>query len=159
MIWAMIGLDIKTPLIFMPCNADSRNNGYIARSYLITLEEGLLPVYKPGRLFQQDNACIHIAYIMQDWFEMHRIWVIKQLAYSPDLNPIEYVQKVLKQQLYQLYPSLDELRNNKADIVVLRARIEEAWACINQALIYNLIASIPYRLEACQAACGWYTKY
>ena len=159
MVWTAIGLDVKTSLVFMPRDADSGNNGYTARSYLMTLEEGLLPVYEPGRLFQQDNARIHTAYITQDWFETHGIWVIKWPACSPDLNPIEHAWKALKQQLYQLYPSLDELRNNKADIVVLRARIEEAWARVDQALIRNLVASIPHRLEACRAAYGWYTKY
>lgn len=35
----------------------------------MTLEEGLIPVYEPGRPFQQDNARIYIARMRQEWFE------------------------------------------------------------------------------------------
>lgn len=159
MIWAAIGLDVKTPLVFVPRDPDSENNGYTAQSYLMTLEEGLIPVYEPGRPFQQDNARIHVARISQEWFETHGIWVIKWPPCSPDLNPIEHAWKALKQQLYQLYPNLDELKDNQADIAILKARIEEAWAHVDQALIRRLVASIPDRLQACRRARGWYTKY
>ena len=159
MIWAAIALDIKTPLVFMPRDPDSRNKSYTAQSYVMTLEEGLKPVYEPGRLFQQDNARIHLASVAQEWFEKHGIWVIDWPAHSPDLNPIEHAWKAMKQHLYRLYPNMHELKDNEADNAILKARIEEAWSYVDQAYIRNLVASIPNRLAACRRAQGWYTKY
>ena len=93
------------------------------------------------------------------WFENRGIWVIDWPPCSPDLNPIEHAWKALKHELYRLYPNLHELKNNEADIEVLRARIVEAWERVDQARIRRLVQSIPDRLNACRAAFGWYTKY
>ena len=159
MIWAAIGLEVKTPLVFIERDTDSIRNSFTAQSYLSALEEGLIPVYSLGRLFQQDNARIYLASLVQDQFETHRVQVIKWPACSPDLNLIKHAWKALKQQLYTLYPNLDELKNNEADLMVLRARIEEAWERVDQRLIRRLVALIPKRLRACKRAGGWYIKY
>ena len=42
-------------------------------SYIKYLEEGLLLIYKPGTIFQQDNAKIHVSIRMQEWFENYSI--------------------------------------------------------------------------------------
>jgi len=44
----------------------STTAGYNAQSYIWALEEGLLPVYQPGLVFQQDNAPIHTARITRN---------------------------------------------------------------------------------------------
>lgn len=73
------------------------------------------------------------------WFENRGIWVIDWPPCSPDLNPIEHAWKALKHELYRLYPNLHELKNNEADIEVLRARIVEAWERVDQARIRRLV--------------------
>lgn len=159
MIWAAVGLTQKTPLIFMRRDSDAERNGYTGRSYLWTLDEGLIPVYGPGQVFQQDNARIHLAGPVTDWFEEHGIWVIDWPPHSPDLNPIEHVWKALKEKLYNLYPTLGQLRNNERDIAILQARIREAWEQVDQVHIQRLVRSIPDRLRTCRRVQGWYTKY
>ena len=42
-------------------------------------------------LFQQDNAPVHKAYSVMDWFERNCIELVEHPPYSPDLNPIEHV--------------------------------------------------------------------
>ena len=59
MVWATFNLEIKTHLIFMLRDEENKRHGYISRSCISTLEDGLLPIYQPGQPFQQDNAQIH----------------------------------------------------------------------------------------------------
>ena len=49
----------RSNLVIMERDPESVRNGYSHKSYLKALEEGLLPVYKPGRTFLQDNAYIY----------------------------------------------------------------------------------------------------
>lgn len=62
---------------------DNTSNFYSQFLYK-TLEEGLV--------FQQDNAWIHTAMVVQD----HGIRVVKRPPHSPNLNPIERVWNMLK---------------------------------------------------------------
>ena len=151
MVQAAITFEIKTPLIFMLRDEENENHGYTARSFILALEDGLLPIYQPGQLFQQYNTQMHIAKIAKEQHEKHNIWVIGWPPCSPDLNPIEHVWKALKHGLYRLYPNLHAL-NNTADVEILKARIKEAWKYIYQAHIQKLVASIPARLDVCWVA-------
>jgi hypothetical protein len=92
MVWASIWLGGRTELIIIERDEDSRSRrGYTTKSYIETLEKGLLPFYAPGIIFQQDNAKIHRAKLTEEWFETHGIYVEDWPAHSPDLNPIEPV--------------------------------------------------------------------
>ena len=90
----------------MERDPSSPRNGYLARSYIDALEQALLPIYKPGRFFQQDNAKIHVVHVTQEWFEEHGIWVIDWPAYSPDMSLIEHVWKAQKGILYRAYSDI-----------------------------------------------------
>ena len=48
MVWAAISLETKTYLIFMVRDEENKNHEYTARSYILALEDGLLPIYKLG---------------------------------------------------------------------------------------------------------------
>ena len=69
----------------------SQRQGYTAKSYIATLEEGLKAVYEPPLRFQQDNASIHKAGITKTWFEENAISLLDWPPHSPDLNPIEHI--------------------------------------------------------------------
>ena len=45
---------------------ENENHGYTARSFILALEDGLLPIYQPGQLFQQYNTQMHIAKIAKE---------------------------------------------------------------------------------------------
>lgn len=66
MVWTEISFEIKTPLIFMLRDEENENHGYTARSFILALEDGLLPIYQPGQLFQQYNTQMHIAKIAKE---------------------------------------------------------------------------------------------
>ena len=80
--------------------------GFTTLSYLNALEEGLIPHYQPGMLFQQDNAKIHTSQRAQTWFESHGIHIINWPPHSPDLNAIEPCWMLLKRQVFRMRPDL-----------------------------------------------------
>lgn len=51
----------------------SSRGGYSIKSYLKSLEKGLISFYKPGKIFQQDNTRIHVSKEVQEWFKSHGI--------------------------------------------------------------------------------------
>ena len=95
----------------------------------------------------------------KEWFEEHGIQVIDWPVYSPDMNPIEYIQKAMKGILHWLHPEIHLLKNNQADIIQLKVWIHEVQWLVPQTLIDTLIRSIPNRLTILHKAKGWYTKY
>ena len=64
MVWASIWIDSRgrtqrSPLVIMDRDPDAPRGGYSAQSYIEALEQGLLPNYRPGERFIQDNTRIH----------------------------------------------------------------------------------------------------
>jgi transposase len=164
MVWGAIWLDNRgrprrSELVIMDRDFESKKTGYSGKSYIKALEEGLLPYYQPGVRFQQDNASIHRAKDVCEWFERHGIWVIEWPPYSPDLNPIEHMWHALKRLVHKLYPDLDKLGRSQEDLDYLCKCLKEAWKKIPNSLIYKLITSMPRRLGAVRRARGYQTKY
>lgn len=159
MVWAAIFTGGRTELIVMVHDEEAKRKGFSAKSYIKALEEGLLPVYFGDRVFQQDNARIHTAEIVENWFMEHGIEVIEWPPHSPDLNPIEHVWKALKGHLTKITPNLQAFKNNKASIAFIKAQLQIAWNAIPQEQTDHLIMSLPRRLKAVIKAKGWYTKY
>ena len=68
-----------------------------ARVGLKWLEYLVLPVVQRindtigDAVIQQDNASVHTASVVTEWFEQHNIQVDEHPPYSPGLNPIEHV--------------------------------------------------------------------
>jgi len=158
MVWGAIWIGGRSPLVIMDRDAQSKGNGYTARSYIAAMEEWM-HLYRPGTFFQQDNAKIHTAKRVKRWIEEHGIWLINWPSHSPDLNPIEHVWKKMKDLLRKRYPQLHLLKDNKADIEVVVAALKDVWEAIPQADIDHLIKSMPNRLLALRKARRWYTKY
>jgi hypothetical protein len=76
-VWAAFSYDGQSELVIMEKDLSAKKFGYSCYSYMSALEEGLVPIYKPGDIFQQDNAPIHIALDVQEWLEKHGIWTLE----------------------------------------------------------------------------------
>jgi hypothetical protein len=155
---------LKKHGIRMDRDFESAKHGYSARSYLEVCEAEVAPIFQElddGYLFMQDNASIHTAYSVRDWFTAHGITQITNWpAYSPDLNPIEHIWWHLKVRVYEMFP---EVAADKSESEHARQRLESciqaAWDTLDKGIFDNLYASMPARMAACIAAGGWHTKY
>jgi transposase len=110
--------------------------------------------------FMQDNAPIHKAKIVTEWFEENNIEVEVHSSYSPDLNPIEHVWVELKKRLQIQYPQIkdtpggpDKVRERLAEVLPL------VWDTIPEEFFEKLWRSMPDRVAAVIEAREWYTKY
>ncbi|RFU28636.1 hypothetical protein B7463_g7705, partial [Scytalidium lignicola] len=91
MFWGCFGHNCRTDLVVMRGDPDSEHGEVIARRYLEIFEQYLPTVLDSDSIFMQDNAPIHTAHIIRDWFEEMAITVEDWPPYSPDMNPIENV--------------------------------------------------------------------
>jgi hypothetical protein len=159
MVWAAFSYDGRSELVIMERDPSAKKFGYSRHSYISALEEGLVPIYKPGDIFQQDNAPIHMALDVQEWLEKHGIWTLEWPPFSPDLNPIEHLWYHLKRKIIKLHPELETMGGSKEDLDRLCAAAKEAWMLLPQDLMRKLIDSMPRRIRAVIKAKGWQTKY
>ena len=112
-----------------------------------------------GGIFQQDNATIHSARNVQSWFERNHVKLFSHPPYSPNLNPIENIQGILKNRLSKLPSSLLGKGASEKDINSFIQAIKQEWQKIPQKDIDRSILLLPRRYQAIVDAKGWYTRY
>ena len=101
----------------------------------------------------QDGASPHTARATCRYFNENGIPLIRWPAYSPDLNPIENVWKVMKDWIARNYSEYTEDQTENKQIV------QEAWDALPQSLFHNLVASMPARMQAVVDANGLHINY
>lgn len=143
----------------MEGDPDSPRGGVTAKRYIQVLEEYLPTILEPDSIFMHDNAPIHTAHLVQDWFVEQAIEVIDWPPYSPDLNPIENLWKRLKDEIIRAHPELITMGNSDKDIAHLIDCAREAWETLREEMLNKLASGMQKRVDAVKAAKGWYTKY
>lgn len=161
MVWAAFSVESgRSDLVVMARDPESRRGGYSTNSYLQVLDDQLPRLWQPGLIFMQDNAPIHTAHRVRNWFNTQGIPRLNHPPYSPDLNPIEHVWRKLKEVVYQLHPELIGVTGEtQQDIDNLINAILEAWEAIPGGFFEAVSRSMPDRLEAVRGANGWQTRY
>lgn len=122
------------------------------QSFTDLLRDNLLPADLPGNglTLQQDNATCHTARITQRFLNDHQVATLPWPAQSPDMNPIEHLWSHLQREV-------DSVQVHGLE--ALWATTQRVWNEIPEALLTNLIESMPRRIEALIAARGGPTKY
>lgn len=100
--------------------------------------------------FLQDNAPMHKARIVTDWFHTAGVSVLDFPPYSPDLNPIENLWAILARRVEKRACSDDEALGNA---------VLEEWNKLDSDVFKALARSMPERCAAVVAAAGHHTKY
>ena len=92
-------------------------------------------------IFMQDGAPAHTAKLTQNWCQQNlpRFWAKHEwLGNSPDLNPIEHLWSILKDNL--------EKFEQATTVKSLEKNLEKAWASISDDILDNLVCSMPQRM-------------
>jgi transposase len=150
----------RSDLLILERDFESKKHGNSANSYITILEQLVVPNYTDDLIFMQDNASIHTAHKVREWFENHSIRVTDWPPYSPDLNPIEHAWKRLKDTTSKMFPELwaSDCESEEARTAMEQA-LKEAWATIPVSFFEELVESMERRVQACIDANGWHTKY
>lgn len=161
MFWAAFsGAARRTGLIPLFGNPNSARGG-VDRFVIRDLYQRILPTlidHQDG-IFQQDNASTHTAIIVREALREMGFIVMDWPPKSPDLNPIENLWTLLKDQIYKICPELKTMRNNDTTHAILIEKAQEAWNTLDLDILVHLSATMPHRVQAIIDAEGWYTKY
>jgi hypothetical protein len=162
MVWASFWDTGRSSLYIMDRDFESKKHGYSAESYLEVLDAQVAPIFKElaqngdNYDFMQDNASIHTAKKVKEWFEAHRVAVLEDWPpYSPDLNPIEHVWWHLKKLVVEMFP---DVAADKSESEYARQRLESclqaAWDCLPDKLFTRLHLTMKHRIDAVIATKG-----
>ncbi|KAI9041265.1 uncharacterized protein KD926_007219 [Aspergillus affinis] len=159
MFWAAFGEQTRTGLI--PLDGDPYSaGGGVTGKIIADLYRAFLPeIVHPGDIFMHDNASVHTSHILRDILRDMGIQVMVWPPYSPDLNPIENLWALMKEEIYKLYPELEHANDTELTRQLLIQAAKEAWQAIEQRILVRLSQTMPHRVKAVIESQGWYTKY
>lgn len=152
MIWGAITYNEMLDLVVVPGRLNQHN--YIS--------DILTPVVKPYHdnhpqmVFQQDNHPAHTANKVRRWFLNNGIKSIKWPAQSPDLNVIENMWNILKDEV----GDLNHIGPGQTEELI--QTIHDAWDRIrtnNQHLLPKLYRSVKTRINTCIRKKGGHMKW
>jgi transposase len=164
MMWGCFAGTKLGPIAFVDGHPDSNQ-------YINLLSENLIPFIEErkangttGMIFQQDNASFHCSKETQRFFDETSpdldFTIMDWPPNSPDMNPIEHLWPVVKNELFRRFPDTSTLRGGCAKVKSeLKARLTVVWDNIGEEVLDRLIASMPERVKALLEAKGWYTEY
>ena len=157
--WFIAGKIQRSDLYLFDRDFESKKHGYSARSYLEVLEDQMPRCWQPGLIFMQDNASIHCAHAVKDWFTEMEIPLVDWPPYSPDLNPIEHIWWHLKALVLKNQPEIETMGAGEQALKALENALIEAWNDPPSSLFEQCADSMPYRVKVVIDAKGWHTKY
>lgn len=160
MVWGIFAGKKKGPCVECVGDPNSQRKGVTGEVYLKILQDNLITFFEDDWVFMQDNARIHIYHKIPELLRNNGIEVMIWPPYSPDLNPIEHIWPILKNNLHKHYPQLATMKGAPPKIkAALIPALKHCWELIDPSVFENLAKTMPNRVRAVIEAKGWYTKY
>jgi hypothetical protein len=100
--------------------------GILGTPYLAVLDDQIPTCWILCPTFMQDNALIHTAQKVHNWFLEQGIPVCDWPPYSPDLNPIEHVRRRLNEIAFEKHPKLTNISGDDNAREALGKALREA---------------------------------
>ena len=128
MVWAAFwGFGNKTPLYIMERDFESKKNRFSANSYIDMLDANVQYI-EEGLCFMQDNAFIHTAQKVKDWFAEQQVRCTDWPPYSPDLSPIKNAWYAMKCLALKMFLDITHSsRKSEEDIQKVEECLKAAW--------------------------------
>ena len=149
-IWGAIGFNYKSPLVFV--DGQGKNSAFLQADYTAqVLEPHMLDILRDFEaicndepLLMEDGNAAHGLKFMRNapalWKAKHKIALLDWAFNSADMNPIEQIWRIMKQ----------NLRKRRAEIKTLaqyHIAIQEEWDAIPLSKINELIAEMEKRVD------------
>ena len=144
MFWASFSGDPRrTALIPLFGHPASPRGGVNSMRILETYQQWLptLIYNRSEAIFMHDGSRTHTAHRVLDWLQDEEYSVMDWPAYSPDLNPIENLWALLKDELLKMFPELYHMPNNEETRGYLIAAAQTAWSQIDPDILRRLRAA------------------
>lgn len=133
----------RTGLVPLDGDPHSRRGGVISL-VISNIYQAYLPDFiQLNDIFIHDNTPVHTAAIIKRILAELGIEVMLQPLYSPDLNPIENLQAIMKNIIYERYPELKKAPDNQDTLNRLVKAAKEAWHAIDERVLYSFQSSYP----------------
>jgi transposase len=152
MIWGCFVGNRLGPLVF--CDGSINSDAYIEilEQNLIGFKASVEEEQDVPLILQEDNAAVHVSKKSKKWKEENGIVCLPWPAQSPDLNPIEKLWKILKD-------NVQKMKSFPRTIKALKIALEEEWGKLDPNLLSKLVESMPKRVKLVVDAKGGPTKY
>jgi hypothetical protein len=155
----VFGFGRTSDLVVREGDQDAKREGVTAKVYLEVLAKYLPMILKHDSIFMQDNAPIHKAHKVTAFFQEIGIEVIAWPPYSPDLNPIENLWKMLEAEINRAHPKLKGISNSQAAMNFMIKCTQEVWETLALEPLNKLAKGMQDRVDAVKAANEWCTKF
>ena len=152
MIWWCFAGGIKGPLVFCDkvkekerINSDTYNT--FLKTYLLPYKHAVRELTGGSVVYQQDNAPIHTSRATKEWLRTNKIATIDWPANLPDLNPIENIWKLLKD-------NIQKREDFPRTVNELKIALRKEWEILDRSVFEEVVTSIPRRIDAVLRANG-----
>lgn len=154
MVWAAIGHNYKSPLVFIDTSKDpvtKRARRQTAPKYIdkCLKKSGLIKhLQKNKKIFLQDGASCHTAKMTKQFLSDQAIeWLEDYPPYSPMLNPIEPLWSLLERRRSEGFPPA----KTEAE---LQRQLKKVWAKISMTEINRHVGSFATAIDRCVQSNG-----